>query len=61
MDSPCTFKEVSVDQKEFRKASETALEIYVWSTGSNPKILCFALTENLSIRGFRTRVNTLLH
>lgn len=44
MDNPCAFKEVSVDQEEYPKAAQMALEIYVWSTGSNPRSLCFALT-----------------
>ena len=43
MDSPCAFKEVSVDQEEYSKAAQMALEVYVWSTGSDPKSLHFAL------------------
>lgn len=61
MDSPCAFKDVSVDWEEYAKAAQMALEIYICSTGSDPKSLCFALTQSLSIPGFRTRVNTLLH
>lgn len=29
VDSPCTFKEVSIDQEEYPKAAQMALEIYV--------------------------------
>lgn len=43
VDSPCTSKEVSVDQEEYPKAAQMALEIYVLSTGSDPKSLRFAL------------------
>lgn len=48
MDTPCTFKELSVDQEEYPKAAQMAFEIYVWSTGSDPKSLYFALTQSFS-------------
>lgn len=42
MESSCTFKEVSVDQEEYPKEDQMALE--VWSTESDSKNIRFAFT-----------------
>lgn len=42
MESSCTIKEVSVDQEEYSKEDQMALE--VWSTESDSKNIGFAFT-----------------